>query len=1213
MDPINVAFVTNERFFKYTYVAVFSLVMHINPQRHYMIYVVSEDITDLEKSGLYSISADHPNLTFCFIDPEPYIEGYDFYVLGHFSKETYYRLALQEMLPDLDKILYLDSDIIVKADVADLYDTDIAGKMVGACMDPDTAGLYNGYKPDKKKYMDTVLALRNPYSYFQAGVLLMNLSEFRKSFSLKEILDYATARRFQLLDQDVLNHFCEGRVEYCDMSWNLLVDFDGIRRSDIVSKAPARLVEEYDKAREKPFIIHYAGPQKPWNEPAMDYGDEFWDVARQTCYCKSLLYGVDLHVDKEIDNWLAEKHELIMADVPKVKKTNKKIAVHLHLYYEDLLDEFCAYLKKIPFGFDLFISCREIADKNKIRKKTKSIRKLKRLVIRCAPNRGRDIAPFYVLFADELRRYDLLLHIHSKKSLYQGSEQSNWRRMMLESVLGSRALVERIVYLMEHKKPGIGLFFPETEGFSLIAKSWLQNEKMGRQLISEMGCDFDDDLFDYPIGSFFWAKVDAIMPLFDKGFRYDDFPDEAGQIDGTLAHVLERAVSFVCRSRGYALAIGDIHDNMIRIGRSYKLYKPYFASDYEDVIHKLKKYNIVSFDIFDTLITRKVYEPDDIFVIMQEMAEQKLGISCDYPSVRKKAEFNASKKHGAKTGIYEIYEEVADILNLKPLQCQKLMDMETDLETEFAIPRYDVISVFNELKRVGKRIILTSDMYLPVGTLKRILDKCGVSGYEAIYVSCEVGYRKDTGAMWKYLSDIYPQCKMIHVGQNMRSDVQSAAEKLIDTYYIMNPRTAFKLSEMYKNVAASIGDRSISSSIVWGKIINENLYNSPFNLKTNGQPVIEDGYTAGAVVGGALFTLFMQWLCKECEQDNYLLFLSREGFCLQKFYEAYCRGREIAPLEHQFFMTSQRAVLLASANTIEDLDGVFDQEYNGSFGNFLYEKFGIKENNKARKNEKVSLPKDRERLKEWVYRYKGQILNNARQEKDAYLRYVRENLDEDEIERAVVVELGYSGTIQYYLTRLLKHKIGGRYLCTDKKVKPSLIGCEVKSVYKYNFKYNEYSYPKGDIALLEAILEAPFGQLVRMKKEKDKVVPEYRKTTEPGNGILEMQKGIRSFAEDFGKIEKTCGLDLLINVKEAIEIFRIAVSKVFFADPLLDQLRIEDKYCIGRTIEKKSKAQRVNRKSIYRYLQDNHYKLYVFMRKIKGLCTGHGFNVVGEL
>ena len=134
-----------------------------------------------------------------------------------------------------------------------------------------------------------------------------------------------------------------------------------------------------------------------------------------------------------------------------------------------------------------------------------------------------------------------------------------------------------------------------------------------------------------------------------------------------------------------------------------------------------------------------------------------------------------------------------------------------------------------------------------------------------------------------------------------------------------------------------------------------------------------------------------------------------------------------------------------------------------------------------------------------------------------------------------------------------------------------------------------------------------------MKKEKDKVVPEYRKTTEPGNGILEMQKGIRSFAEDFGKIEKTCGLDLLINVKEAIEIFRIAVSKVFFADPLLDQLRIEDKYCIGRTIEKKSKAQRVNRKSIYRYLQDNHYKLYVFMRKIKGLCTGHGFNVVGEL
>lgn len=78
--------------------------------------------------------------------------------------------------------------------------------------------------------MDQVLKLKEPYMYFQAGTLLMNLEEFRKIYTVEEKLQYATSHKFQLLDQDILNKLCEGKVRYLDMVWNMMVDYAGIRK-----------------------------------------------------------------------------------------------------------------------------------------------------------------------------------------------------------------------------------------------------------------------------------------------------------------------------------------------------------------------------------------------------------------------------------------------------------------------------------------------------------------------------------------------------------------------------------------------------------------------------------------------------------------------------------------------------------------------------------------------------------------------------------------------------------------------------------------------------------------------------------------------------------------------------------------------------------------------------------------------------------------------
>ena len=211
------------------------------------------------------------------------------FLRGHFALETYFRLLMPELMPDYDKVLYLDCDVIVKADLAQLYATDVENYLLAACHDADTAGLYNGFEPHKKYYMDNILKIEHPYEYFQAGVILFNLAEFRKSYTSKQMLEFAASNEWELLDQDVLNYLAQNRYRSVDMAWNVMTNWRGIRIPEIVSRAPKYLRDEYMKAHSAPKIIHYAGPDKPWQQPDADYAEEFWRYARMSEYYEVMM------------------------------------------------------------------------------------------------------------------------------------------------------------------------------------------------------------------------------------------------------------------------------------------------------------------------------------------------------------------------------------------------------------------------------------------------------------------------------------------------------------------------------------------------------------------------------------------------------------------------------------------------------------------------------------------------------------------------------------------------------------------------------------------------------------------------------------------------------------------------------------------------------------------------------------------------------------
>lgn len=227
----------------------------------------------------------YTNASIRFVDISRLLGSKKFFVRGNFTPETYFRLFLPQILENYDKVLYLDADMVICHDVAELYKTDLEDSLLGAVRDPIISG--SNKSPAYNKYDDMVkLGIKNIYDYFQAGVLLINLKKISEDNLCERMIEYASTHDCDLVDQDVLNLFCQGRVKFIDNKWN--VDVNSIAMK-VVPYAPAAMWKEYKKNRENAYIFHFAGADKPWNNPGLDKADIFWDAARKTSWYEIIL------------------------------------------------------------------------------------------------------------------------------------------------------------------------------------------------------------------------------------------------------------------------------------------------------------------------------------------------------------------------------------------------------------------------------------------------------------------------------------------------------------------------------------------------------------------------------------------------------------------------------------------------------------------------------------------------------------------------------------------------------------------------------------------------------------------------------------------------------------------------------------------------------------------------------------------------------------
>ena len=228
------------------------------------------------------------------------------------------------------------------------------------------------------------------------------------------------------------------------------------------------------------------------------------------------------------------------------------IAVQIHLFYPEVVDEIIDNLSMIPYKFDCYVSTDTKKKVLCIKEQfaSRNLPNMDKLVVERFENRGRDVAPFLIQLEEVINDYDYICHLHSKKTSASEYGES-WRKYLYRHLLGSQENIYKIIDMFETKSE-LGIVFPETYPVLNKQAEWGGNKGGCVRLMERLSLDYNlpDDIV-FPVGNMFWARVKAVQNLFTTKISMEDFPEEQGQTNATLAHQIERIWVFVAQKNQF--------------------------------------------------------------------------------------------------------------------------------------------------------------------------------------------------------------------------------------------------------------------------------------------------------------------------------------------------------------------------------------------------------------------------------------------------------------------------------------------------------------------------------------------------------------------------------------------------------------------------------------------------------------------------------------
>ncbi len=323
-------FSIDEKYAKYFSVTLLSLIKHVNPDNQYEIIVLYDDLSQGKKETLRTLLPG--NVTIRFIDVKKYAEV----ILGNLKNKvssaqwsivTFYDLLVPLLMPDYERVLYCDSDVVFCDNIDDLFTIPFDGSNLIAVRDTVhmafSRNRENEFLIRQTAFIHNNLGIDNLKNYFNAGILLFNINAINREEYLEKVLLSLSFPELPTVDQDVLNFVFKDAVKFVSERFNF--QYSLFNESN-EPEYPDGIAAAYFQAAKNPIVVHYTTHVKPWNTPSCAFGTLFWNYAKYSPFHEEIIDEILFDKQRSLLAMYNDKKKVIERTEKKNEQLLKKIS-----------------------------------------------------------------------------------------------------------------------------------------------------------------------------------------------------------------------------------------------------------------------------------------------------------------------------------------------------------------------------------------------------------------------------------------------------------------------------------------------------------------------------------------------------------------------------------------------------------------------------------------------------------------------------------------------------------------------------------------------------------------------------------------------------------------------------------------------------------------------------------------------------------------------
>lgn len=625
-------------------------------------------------------------------------------------------------------------------------------------------------------------------------------------------------------------------------------------------------------------------------------------------------------------------------------------------------------------------------------------------------------------------------------------------------------------------------------------------------------------------GEFYGKQVISLTQAFDRGVKLILVVARPGS-----CKVIARKIGDLCGKNKVDLL--DVRGkNLCEEKKAVYNFRQIDGYTIGQLYQAAQKADVISVDLFDTLIMRKVLFSSDVIELVQERLKERNIQIPDFGNRRMASEKTLSKTYAPT--LTEIYRDMTSGDHGLDVNPGDLAGMEWSIDRALCVPRKKLCEILRQLKEAGKEIYIVSDTYYTKEQLELLLADCGISFYTDIFASCEYGTGK-TQELFLRLKHKIDGRTCVHIGDDITADVEAAQRYGIVPFRIF---AGLELFEMAGYLGLWNEMRSLSNRIRLG-MFAARLFNDPFLFESDEREIrVECSCDIGYLFLAPMISDFVFWLDEQVRafSINTIWFCARDGYLVKQLYELLDGGAASV-----YFLTSRSAAIRAGIENEDDIQYVGEMKFSGTLCEQLRERFGIY----------VSETDERQSLLD----YRTEIFKSARTCRKNYSAYIRKLKQQDGT--VAFFDFVAKGTTQMYLSRFVKYPLKGFYFLRLEEENMKGKGLDILPF--YSKEEREGSAIFDDYYILETMLTSPEPSVLGFDGKGEAYYAQETRSKADLACFLKAGDGILDYFKEYLNI---CPAGLIQTDKKMDEAMLSLIHKITVSDPDFLKLKVEDPF-----------------------------------------------------